>query len=74
MKRKRIFLDFIRNIIKRDKEETTSVSDRINDRINELKSYRFYLTYIIDNDLIGKQINQDELQKRLVITEIKNRK
>ena len=54
----------------KDKEETPS----INDRINELKSYRFYLTYILNNDLLGKQINQEELPKQLIITPIKNRK
>ena len=65
MNKKRKFLDkFINFIWKKEKVEEPSITDKI----NELKSYRFYLTYIIDNNLLGKQIDESQLQMQLKIT------
>lgn len=70
MNKKRKFLENIINFFtKKNKEETPSFEDKI----NELKTYRFYLTYIIDNNLLGKQIKEDELSMQLKITQTRNR-
>ena len=69
MKKRKLFSRFFTFLGIKKKE----VSPSITDKINELKSYRFYLTYILDNNLLGRQINQDELPKQLIITPIKNR-
>lgn len=73
-KRRKIIFTFLEFLGLKDKKETPSISDGINDKINELKSWRIYLTYIIDHNLLGKQVNPDELAKQLVIVPIKNRK
>lgn len=69
MKKRKLINKFFAFLGIKEKE----VSPSITDRINELKSYRFYLTYILDNNLLGKQIDQDKLPKKLIITPIKNR-
>ncbi len=70
MNKKRKFLENIINFFtKKNKEETPSIENKI----NELKTYRFYLTYIIDNNLLGKQIKEDELSMQLKITQTRNR-
>ncbi|MBR3660858.1 MAG: hypothetical protein IKN63_03030 [Bacilli bacterium] len=69
MKKRKLINRFFTFLGIKEKE----VSPSITERINELKTYRFYLTYILDNNLLGKQINQDELPKQLIITSVKNR-
>ena len=70
MNKKRKFLENIINFFtKKNKEETPSIENKI----NELKTYRFYLTYIIDNNLLGKQIKEEELSMQLKITQTRNR-
>ena len=69
-KKRKIITKFFEFLGIKEKKETPSISDKI----NELKSYRFYLTYIIDHNLLGKEINQDELPTQLIISPIKNRK
>ena len=68
-KKRKILENIINFFTKKNKEETPSIENKI----NELKTYRFYLTYIIDNNLLGKQIKEDELSMQLKITQTRNR-
>ena len=73
-KRRKIIFTFLEFLGLKEKKETPNISDGISEKINELKSFRVYLTYIIDHNLLGKQVNPDELSKQLVIVPVRNRK
>ena len=74
IKRRKIITKFFNLFGFKKYAENNEILNNITDKINELKSYRFYLTYILDNNLLDKQINENELPKQLIITPIKNRR
>ena len=68
-KKRKIITNFLEVLGLKEKRETPLISDIR----KEYEQCLIYLTYIIDNNLLGQQVKTEELAKQLIIAPIKNR-